>query len=293
MQMMLCACGVSEEEAEDCLRYGFLSALMLHTELHIQALPIEEQEAARKWRWAKIRNGKDFDSNFAQVLPEEADKLDRCGDPSGILWMWIGSLMGRLADDGKIHTLAAPAFGRCMALSGEGLDEIVRVRCMISVQAPYIYVQMLSSIVHLNNLVSAISFGMTLGVSIGTLLQHRRADMPSDEQATARDAAVDMQSLIVAFFLSCIGPFVYQALLEVSIAIAQPFSNSDAVVPTKRIIKVLERDLLDAAESAQDIRSNRERAFSQKKKDSQQQMDGEDDDGDGDDGDMGDDGESG
>merc|ERR1719265_2275746 len=190
MQMMLCACGVSEQDAEDCLRYGFLSVWMLHAELHIQELPKDRQEAARERSWAKIRNGKDFGSNFAQVLPEEADKLERCGDPSGTLWMWIGSLMGRLADDGKIHTLAAPAFGRCMALSGEGLDEIVRVRCMISVQAPYIYVQMLSSIVHLNNLVSAISFGMTLGVSIGTLLQHRRADMPSDEQATARDAAV-------------------------------------------------------------------------------------------------------
>lgn len=57
---------------------------------------------------------------------------------------------------------------------------------------------------------------------------------------------VDMQSLVVSFFFSCFGPFIYQALLEVSVAIAQPFSNKDAVIPTDRMIKGLERDLRDA-----------------------------------------------
>merc|ERR1719181_1528421 len=93
---------------------------------------------------------------------------------------------------------------------------------------------------------------MTGGVSLGTLLQHHRMHMFATERATEKEAATDGQSLLVAFFFSCFGPFVYQALLETSIAIAQPFSNSDAVVPTKRILNVLEKDLHDAERMAKE-----------------------------------------
>merc|ERR1719162_1023371 len=68
--------------------------------------------------------------------------------------------------------------------------------------------------------------------------------------ASATEATHDVQTLLVSFFFSCFGPFVYQALLEVSIAIAQPFSNKDAVVPTARILHLLERDLHDGLKMA-------------------------------------------
>merc|ERR1719316_66234 len=71
-------------------------------------------------------------------------------------------------------------------------------------------------------------------------------EVHDEAKASERQAATDMQTLLVSFFFSCFGPFVYQALLEVSIAIAQPFSNKDAVVPTERILNELEKDLHDA-----------------------------------------------
>merc|ERR1719491_911536 len=97
---------------------------------------------------------------------------------------------------------------------------------------------------------------MTSGVAAGTWIASMKRTALGYEQkatATATESAQDMQSVVVAFFFSCFGPFVYQALLEVSIAIAQPFSNEDAVVPKHRIIRMLEKDLHEAMWLAKQI----------------------------------------
>lgn len=287
LHMTLNACDVPAQESKHVLRYGFLSAWILHMELHIQALPLDDQEHIFKKRWESFRNGEGFDSDFAKVLPEEADMLQEVADAPGTLWIWIGTLLGRFAEDGLIRTLAAPSFARLTTLSGEGLDRIIQVRSSIVVQAPYIYVQMLSSLVHINNIVSAISFGMTTGVSFGTWLQYRGVPLySSNEAATSGQAALDGQAFIVAFFSSCFGPFVYQALLEVSIAIAQPFSNNDALVPTRQILHRLEMDLRDVVNTAPGIRHPRSKSLPdpEQKVQGKHPGDSSDDDGDDDDG---------
>lgn len=254
LQMMMIATAVPDDVMKRCLRYGTMSAWILHEELHIQALPLHDQEAATLHSWTALRSGEDMDEVFSFLEPGEADALQDMADPAGCLWVWAGSLLGKTMEEGGIKTGAAPAFSVSMGQAGEGLDKILRVRSSISVQAPYIYVQMLASLVHINNLVNALSFGMTTGVAVGTYLQSLRVNMFASKTATHEEAALDMQSLIVSFFFSCFGPFVYQALLEVSIAIAQPFSNRDAIVPTKRILHVLERDLHDAFDTALELR---------------------------------------
>merc|ERR1719197_2067786 len=121
-------------------------------------------------------------------------------------------------------------------------------------QAPFIYVQVLSSLVHINNIVNAVSFGLTWGAAVGTILVHWRMHIEhltvgkdgSKVEAAQEQAEQEGGDLLVSFFFSCFGPFVYQALLEVSIAISQPFSNRDAVIPTDRMIKALEKDLREA-----------------------------------------------
>lgn len=247
LQMALTACGVKETHKHKVLHYGVVSAWILHHELHVQALPTEEQEKANQEGWEAIAKGEEiYDTkDKLAISEEECFTLQRMSDPSGTLWLWIGAYVGQMARDGELKTLAAPSFARCMALSGEGLDKILKVRSMISVQAPFIYVQMLASLVHINNIINALSFGMTAGAAIGTWLAYHQWHIFTTKRATLEQAVVDLQTLLVSFFFSVFGPFIYQALLEVSIAIAQPFSNEDAVVPTKRILKALVKDLHD------------------------------------------------
>merc|ERR1719230_389048 len=98
---------------------------------------------------------------------------------------------------------------------------------------------------------------MTLGTTASAWLAYHREHFFTTKSATSEVVALDFQFLVINFFLCFVGPFIYQALLEVSIAIAQPFSNSDAIVPTKRMLHVLEKDLCDARDSARSIRSLR------------------------------------
>lgn len=258
LHIYLNSCGVPEELMTKILRYGVVSTWILHMQLHCEALPTEEQAKGVEEGWEQIRQGDGHDQHLGKLPPEDFDALKDASDPAGALWMWMGSLLGYMAEEGHIPGLASPTFGRYLGVISDGFNAIRDVRSSITVQAPFIYVQMLSSLVHINNIVNAISFGLTWGASMGTLFVRHdvHKDLPNSNpnaQASRREVTADMQTLLVSFFFSCFGPFVYQALLEVSIAIAQPFSNVDAVVPTHRILRLLERDLTDSMTMARQI----------------------------------------
>lgn len=243
----LTSIGVPEDKIVQVLRFGYTSAWILSKQLYVEALPTDKQTAAKEQIWIDLREGTEIDSQFGKVTPEEFDALQMVGDPAGAMWMWIGSFLGHLSEEGYIPPMASPTYGRFLGLSQKGFDAIRITRSSIALQAPFIYVQMLSSLVHINNIVNAISFGITTGATVATFLVHIRVKLFGMDrgQATETQVSTDVQDLLVSFIFSCFGPFVYQALLECSIAIAQPFSNADAVVPTKRLLEILAQDLKD------------------------------------------------
>lgn len=255
MHIFLNSCGVPEEQIKQVARYGVVSAWILHMQLHVEVLPVEKQAEALEAGWEKIEIGEGPYPELGTLSTDELDVLRSTADPPGVLSMWTGSLIGSLAQDGVIPPLASPTYGRIMGVTVQGFNAIRDVRSFTSVQAPFIYVHMLSSLVHINNIVNALSFGLTWGASVGTMLVYWGSHFNESRKAEAsqKQATTDTQTLLVSFFFSCFGPFVYQALLEVSIAIAQPFSNEDAVVPTKRMISMLERDLHEAMALAKQI----------------------------------------
>merc|ERR1719291_1038204 len=159
-----------------------------------------------------------------------------------------------MAQAKEIPPLASPIYGRIMSLVQCAHGGIRSVRASINVQAPFIYVQLLASLVHLNNIVNAISFGVTLGACTGTLLQRYKMHQHVHGDAmgaSSREAYTDITNLAVSFFLSIFGPFIYHALLEVAICIAQPFDNEDGKIPTERLLTHLEKDLVDGKKFSQ------------------------------------------
>jgi len=260
LQMQLYALGVAEANIDTCIRYGVLSAWILNMQLHTEALQDKpHRESAEQAMWDEL--GIDptladgLDLTFAVLKPDEKLLLEKVHDPAGLLWMWVGSFLGHMAEEDEIPGMATPTYGRLMNLAQDAHGGIRLVRSSITVQAPYIYVQMLASLVHVNNIFNAVSFGLTSGAAVGTMLSaagamsHLKQPSASDA-ATPGQAARDGQTLIVSFFFSVFGPFVYQALLEVSIAIAQPFSNKDGEIPTWRLLQKLETDLHDGKKMA-------------------------------------------
>mmetsp|Transcript_22084 Transcript_22084/g.40588 ORF Transcript_22084/g.40588 Transcript_22084/m.40588 type:complete len:420 (+) Transcript_22084:77-1336(+) len=254
LQIQFISLGVPEERSVHCLRYGVLSGWILSMQLEVEALPEDKRELAHEKIWENLQlglrpSGQSSDERFGTISTEELEVLRKTSDPSSCLWMWVGSLIGCLSMDGLIPPMASPIYGRIMQLAEQAHDAIRNVRSNISIQAPFIYVQMLASMVHINNLVNAVSFGLTAGASVGTILSYIRLH-PQEASASGRQASADAQSLLSSFFFSCFGPFVYQAMLEVAIAIAQPFSHEHAILPTTHMLSCLEQDLSDGFEVA-------------------------------------------
>lgn len=246
LQIDMNALGVPKADMIEILRYGVVSTWLLSLELYDKALPEEKQKAASKQTWKNIKNGVDMDDTFGRLTPEELQIMRNTNDPPANLWVWIGLYLGRLSDEGIIPPMGSPIYTRFLNSSQRSFDCIRDIRSCVTLQAPFVYVHMLAYLVHVNNLANAISFGIVCGASAGTMLSYAGLNpLYPHSTATRHEAVADAQSCLVSFVFSCFGPFVYQSLLECSMAISQPFGNEDAVVPTRRFIKALEKDLHD------------------------------------------------
>lgn len=260
MQMQLLALGVPDEHRFQCIRYGYISGWLLDKTLTIRLMHPKDRAEATDDMWKELSdhgltsNTVLFQQNMREhVTTEEAALLKEAEDPAGMMWYWVASLVGRMAQDGHIPPMASPTYGRIMNLAQTAHGGIRHVKQSVQVQAPFIYVHMLASLVHVNNLICAISFGISLGSACSTMMIYYHQDyyvLPHVDlvRTTWKDVVADGENLIVMLFIGVFGPFLYQCLLEVSIEIAQPFANPECGIPTDRFLKMLKTDLTDAQE---------------------------------------------
>lgn len=258
MQMEFHALGVTEESESQVIRHGVLSAHLMRLELHRSVLRSSCQRAFLEEEFQNILRERP-----GLVAPREEQFLKKMlikedGQPSAAVWTWVASRIGRMAQNGEIPAMQTPTFVRIMGMVQAAHQGLRTVRGAIVVQAPFVYVHMLSTLVHLNNFINALSFGLVTGVTFGTFSQGGVASplpgvegspLPAVEEykksARASEMAVDAQNLIISFAFSVFGPFIYHALLEVAICLAQPFDHEQGHIPVKRMTRNLERDLCD------------------------------------------------
>jgi len=256
LQMQLLALGVQKDLRFKCVRYGVISNYLLARILEIEAMKVEQRTDAMESMWNELIDGRgnqepmiqdDAESQtFIALTQPEADLLKSCQDPSAMVWIWVASLVGRMAQDGWIPPMASPTYGRIMNLVQAAHGGIRTVKLAIIVQAPFIYVHMLASLVHVNNIFNAISFGIVAGTTIGTELQRSRKNDDYSHHSKESDLIADVENLFISFVVSMIGPFLYQILLEVSLCLAKPFDSPVSQIPTGRLLDDLQRDLSDA-----------------------------------------------
>lgn len=255
VQMQLNALGVPKERVHLCIRYCILSANCLSIDLKASSLRPKERAAYYKEKWQKMLTT-DKDSSVAwsdptaslsTVSEAEFETLRDLKDPAQTLWVWVTSLLSRMAADGEIPPMPTPTYGRIIAIAEKAYSGIRMVRKNINVQPPYVHVQMLAMIVAVNNLISAIGLGMTMGVTVAAYVQR----LKKGTAINVDDTAQDLQDLLITCILSIVGPFLYQALLEVTMSIVQPFGDADkgtsspGRIPTEKLMYQLEKDLRD------------------------------------------------
>jgi len=230
MQMQMIALGVSPEHTETLSRFGILSAWLLHFSLDIKdpndpdvtAHMIERLETVRPWL----------------MEAHEKPMLLRQKESYALLWTWVASLIGRMSQDGEIPPMATPTYGRILNIVQQAYGSIRDVRALHLIKTPFIYIHTLAILVHVNNILNAIAFGLVCGITVLTIL--------------GRGPAGDghLANLITSFFMqfcfSMLAPMLYLALLDVSVCVAQPFTYQDAKIPAARFIVGVEEDLKNA-----------------------------------------------
>mmetsp|Transcript_44871 Transcript_44871/g.103803 ORF Transcript_44871/g.103803 Transcript_44871/m.103803 type:complete len:421 (-) Transcript_44871:76-1338(-) len=249
LQIRLVTMGVPYDKVLLCTRYGVLSCWILTEKLEEEAVcRFEEIESKAFQFWERmsiqLTSVGPCDPMLGYATEAEIEALRCCANPAENVWLWVGMLIGDLAKEQHIPPNNGPCYGAIMAIAARAHDAIRTVKMSISMQAPYIYVNMLASLVHINNLMNATSFGFTMGSTVSMLAAWLRIH-PYNASASTEELSRDAQSCMASFFFSCFGPIVYQALLVVAIRIAQPFSSEYAVIPTKAQIRSLEKCLHD------------------------------------------------
>jgi len=238
MQMQMIALGVDRVRREMLSRYGILSAWLLHFSLSAQQGGAESQvsesaQLEKTWMWLE-------QARPNLVLPEEKRRLLRHQECYALLWTWVASLVGRMAQDGEIPPMASPTYGRILEIVEAAYGSIRDVRSLQKVRPPFVYVHTLAVLVHVNHILNAISFGLVVGMTtqaaMGKADRNLRSDLPRL-----------VSSLFMAFCMSMVAPFLYLALLDVCVCISQPFTYVEGKIPALKFIRNLEEDIINAA----------------------------------------------
>jgi len=247
MMAQLTALGVAKEHVDTCTRYGLLSAEFLISELEGRALPSDEDRQEMKAEVCGMLEEKE------ELTAGEAETLAKVDEISVLMWVWIGSRIGRLSNDGVIPGMATPTYARLMTLAERASQGIRGVHVNSKVQMPFIYVHCLALLVHLNNLLCAICFGLTAGTAIAAILARRGIHIHHSNVFTNDEKGSipgDVQTILTSFIVNIFAPTMYQAFLQIGLVLSQPFDNAFGSnlgrLPTVELIDDLKKDLMNA-----------------------------------------------
>jgi len=248
LQMQFIALGVPDKEMILCLRYAFVSAWLLYGQLLAEAQGDgPEKTLLEDEVWTKMMNKLariDREGKTMMLQKHEVDVLRLTRDPPCMMWVWNSAHIGRLAQDGWIPPMPSPTYGRIMNLCQAAHSSIRQVRASISVHPPLAYTHMLATLVHINNLLNAVTLGLVSGLAIGTTLIRNNMHLYTQKhEPSKREVAQDLQNMAVTFLYCFFGPLLYQALLLISMHLAQPFASPDARMPLDRLLHNLEIDM--------------------------------------------------
>lgn len=163
------------------------------------------------------------------------------------VWSWIGELVSHPeVEDGM--AVAPPFLVRTITLCQTCIAEIENLKLNLVMQTPFMYAQLLSILVHINNTILALNCGLALGSSVNEI--RRRGEQLEGDRTTGRsDLGVKselyeaIQTVGVQMTILLITPMLYVAFLHIAHMLCYPFGDESYHLPTETFIARLHAEL--------------------------------------------------
>jgi len=243
LQMQMAALGVRKDRSETVTRFGLLSVWLLHLRLNLDSDDYHEGRANISSKDLEALKRDKVWKQLDVVRPdlvkaEEKELLYPHSECYGLVWTMIASLVGRMAEDGEIPPMASPTFLKVLKIIEQAYNSIREVRALSVVKPPFIYIHTLAILVHMNNLILSFSFGLSFGSSLNSWIY-------ANHDATT--IAKSIFHCVFHYCYSALPSLLYLAMIEVAVAVSQPFDHHDGRFPATTFIKNMERDLNSAS----------------------------------------------
>mmetsp|Transcript_13374 Transcript_13374/g.31370 ORF Transcript_13374/g.31370 Transcript_13374/m.31370 type:complete len:421 (+) Transcript_13374:114-1376(+) len=159
------------------------------------------------------------------------------------VWAWIGEVMAESeTEEGK--KLAAAMYARLLVHCQEPVDHLEEMKVVLVAQVPYMYCQLLTFLVYINNAFLALSCGLTIGSSIGEIMERsQHSDPGSGESSSQAEIYRAAQQVAVRMMILLCEPMLYIAFLQIGHMLLYPFGEEKHHLPTETMIARLQVDL--------------------------------------------------
>lgn len=249
--MQLHALGVDSEKSQKVLRFCVLSTVMLSCELKTLGMNYEDRQRLTDNMWDKLTSMKGLKTvnKFRYATDTEQELMADVNDPTGQMWLWVASLLGRMSQDGDIPAPNTPTYGRIMNLCQVSQESVRHIRFTRHVKVPFLYVHTLATLVHLTNFVFAVALGLTWGTSWGGIQAYARtfyASNPNPKDATIKMPTEHVQAIITETLKCVLAPVLYHMFFLMGCEIMSPFQSEAACIPVQKLLNKLNQDLADA-----------------------------------------------
>lgn len=240
--------GLDDHLFDEIVRLCLASSFILSAEVHTAQIT---DKCKRKERWKfhldELQNGnyitelerKDLDEDFGEVVSQDL------GVRSTMIWMWIGEVMTNVQKE-----VAPPMYVRLLFLCHDCMSQVEALKTNLSVQLPFTYAHMLAVLVHLANIMLAISCGLAIGSSMAeTMVRSQEVENGDHSRHMLREfyQAVQVSGMQLVFLV--VQPMIYQSFLAISHALCYPFGEDMCHLPMEFFIESLENQIRVMAKS--------------------------------------------
>lgn len=224
---------VPTERRDMIMRYALLSSYCLHTEL------------ANMWQTDPEKSHAAWDREFDHLttvglLQSDSERrtllLLEPEQRTFYLWTWAAQAL-MLAREEQPKGLSPSMVPRMLEQMQELFGTISDLKTRVTVQMPFMYTHMLALLVHVNNVILAVSAGFAMGSAFSEIV-----DRQFNAQAPYSRREIYEALQVVGFSLvsNTVEPLIYMCFLLVGARLCHPFGNTSDHLPILRYIEGLE-----------------------------------------------------